>query len=394
MVLIVGNVLASALETIPSINVRWHAFFAAFEQFSLLAYTAEYGIRLWSSVEDPRVAARGGVRGRLFFALRPLMIIDFLAFAPGYLGFFGIDLRALRIFRVFRLLKLARYSQAVQALVGVLVAERSSLFASLILLLATVSLDGELMHLAEGGIQPRTLGTMPDGMYWALTTLATVGYGDITPITPLGKLIAGFTMVTGLCLFALPIGIIANGFVKGLSSKRFAITWSMLRRYALFEGFNVNALGDFVESANALVLREHALATVSGREATGLFLIVSGWASADDDHDLSRELGPGNIFGQEAMYLDGKYNCTVTAQTELRVITLAGDELRRLVRKYPMLGERIALITGSIAGHTQREDRVKRLAALELENALLRKAVCDLTLEKVSLENQVKVTAP
>jgi voltage-gated potassium channel len=390
MGLIVSNVAASALETIPSINARWHGFFAGFEQFSLLAYTFEYCVRMWSSVEDPRVAARGGVRGRLSFALRPLMIIDFLAFAPGYLGFFGIDLRALRIFRVFRLLKLARYSQAIQALIGVLVAERSSLFASMILLLATVCLDGELMHLAEGGIQPHTLGTMPDGMYWALTTLATVGYGDITPVTPLGKFIAGFTMVTGLCLFALPIGIIANGFVKGLSSKRFAITWSMLRRYPLFEGFDVSALSAFVESAGATVIREHALVTVSGKPATEFFLIVSGRACAEYDHGPSREIGPGNIFGEDAMYLDGTYNCTVTAHTELRVIALAGDELRRLMRKYPVLGERIALITGSTVGHAQREDRAGRLAMLELENARLRKAVSDLTLEKMSLQEKVK----
>jgi len=136
--LIVVNVASVVLETIPFLALRYRPFFSFVEQFSLGIFTAEYLARLWSCVEDPRVAGRGAVRGRLLFALQPLMIVDFLAFAPSIMGFFlGIDLRVLRIFRLFRLLKLARYSQALQALLGVLFSERSALFASGILLIAT-----------------------------------------------------------------------------------------------------------------------------------------------------------------------------------------------------------------------------------------------------------------
>lgn len=131
--LIIANVLAVALETIPAIYDRWHDLFTDFEHFSVGAYTVEYFLRVWASVEDPRVAARGPLKGRLAFAMRPLMIIDLLAFAPSYLSFvLPIDLRVLRIFRLFRLVKLARYSQALPALLGVLYAERSALFASTI----------------------------------------------------------------------------------------------------------------------------------------------------------------------------------------------------------------------------------------------------------------------
>lgn len=384
--LIIANVVAVALESIPTINARFHAFFVVFEQFSLVAYTLEYVIRVWASPEDPRIAARGPIKGRIAFVLRPLMIIDFLAFAPSYLGlFFGIDLRVLRIFRLFRLLKLARYSQALQALFGVLAAERSSLFASLILLLATVCLEGELMHLAEGGIQPEKLGTMPNAMYWAIATLTTVGYGDITPVTPLGKLIAGATMVTGLALFALPVGIIANGFVTGLSRRRFAINWTMLRRQPLLRGFDLDALNDIMEAALAVVMREHAHVTIAGKDAEELYLVVSGSARAETP-DGVRELGPGDLVGEESLHLSAHYRSTVTAETDMRLIVFSGDELRRLARKYPVLADRVgASLPASTADTTDPEQRVKQL---EDENQRLRKALSDLVLRKLVPEDR------
>src|SRR5207248_1942066 len=152
-------------------------FFRTFELISIAAYTVEYVARLWSSLEDPRIAARGPVRGRLTFALRPLMIVDFLAFAPSYLAFLlPVDLRMLRIFRLLRLVKLARYSHALPALRGGLYGQRSALFASFILTLCAMCASGELMCTAEGKVQRSVLGSMTDAMYWAITTLATVGY--------------------------------------------------------------------------------------------------------------------------------------------------------------------------------------------------------------------------
>ncbi|HEX4080411.1 MAG TPA: cyclic nucleotide-gated ion channel [Rhizomicrobium sp.] len=339
--LIVANVVAVALETVPALHERFAPLFVAFEDFSLAVYTLEYAARIWSATEDPRIAARGRWHGRILYALRPLMIVDFLAIAPSLVGlFFGIDLRVLRIFRLFRLLKLARYSHALQALLSVLVAERSALFASAILLLASVCFYGELMHLAEGAAQPHTLGTMPGAMYWAITTLATVGYGDITPVTAFGRLIAGATMVTGLALFALPVGIIANGFVTGLNRRRFAITWSMLRRQPLFQGFDADTLATILEVPEALIIREHTQLTVAGRNASTFYLIVSGRACAETA-DAGGEIGPGETFGEESLSLSGTYGRTVTADTDMRLIAFQGEELRRLCRKFPWLKQRI-----------------------------------------------------
>lgn len=385
--LIVFNVVAVALESVPSIYGRFHAAFGAFEQVSLAAFTVEYFLRLWVSVEDPRIAARGPFRGRVAFALRPLVVVDFLAFAPSYLGIFlGIDLRVLRIFRLFRLLKLARYSQALQALLGVLLAERNALFASVVLLLSTMCLEGEMMHLAEGGIQPRTLGTLPGAMYWALTTLTTVGYGDITPVTVLGKFIAAVTMVTGLALFALPIGIIAHGFVTGLSRRRFPVTWNMLRRQPLFQGLDVQALNEVLESATASLIKEHAQITNAGREATEFYLIISGLARSESDSGM-HDLGPGEMIGQETLHYSAEYSTTATAKTAMRVLALPADELRRLSRKYPLLQARIA---GSLTTKQGAPvSKTVRLRQLEAENARLRRLLVDRTLEKLAVTEQL-----
>ncbi len=270
------------------------------------------------------------------------MLIDLMAFAPSYLGFlFAVDLRVLRIFRLFRLVKLARYSPALPALLGVLYAERSSLFASMILTLSVMCVSGELMHIAEGAVQPRTFGSMPDAMYWAITTLTTVGYGDEVPITPLGKFIAGVTMVTGLLLFALPIGIIANGFVNDLHRRQFAITWSMLKRQPLFDGFDVESVTEILDSMSAKLVREHAAIGADGPACNDVLShLVSGHARSEHDGE-EIDLGPGDIVGEEAMHATSHYVRTVTARTEMRLIVLPGEELRRLARKFPLLGRRI-----------------------------------------------------
>lgn len=318
------------------------------------------------------------------------MIVDFLAFAPSIMGFFfGIDLRVLRIFRLFRLLKLARYSQALQALLGVLFSERSALFASAILLIAITCLTGELMYLAEGAAQPKALGTMPDAMYWALTTLTTTGYGDITPHTAAGRFIADVTMAAGVALFALPVGIIANGFVTGLHRRRFAITWTMLRRQPLFTGFDVDSLTEVLEAPTAAVVREYAQVIVTGRDANEFYLIVSGLSRAESRNE-ERELGPGDMFGEEALHHSLKYRTTVTAETEMRVMAFGGDELRRLCRKYPVLRERIESAGSNAAELANGNDTETRITQLEAEKRQLESAVAALTLQLLRLPGQIR----
>jgi voltage-gated potassium channel len=343
IILILANVIAVTLETVPSIYGKYHGFFSGFERFTVGAYTIEYFVRLWSAMEDPRIAARGPVRGRVAFALRPFMVIDLLAFGPSYLNFiFGgvIDLRVLRVFRLLRLLKIARYSQAMPALLGVLYAERRALFGAFVLLLCVTCVSGEMMHLVEGPTQPKVFGTLPNAAYWAITTLTTVGYGDTTPVTALGKLVAGITMVLGLTLFALPVGILATGFVNDLHRREFTITWSMLKRQPLFAGFEVDAIADFLDPMGAAIMRDHTRITVAGQSANVFYLVVSGRARAEDETG-TWNIEAGDAIGAEALHDSSFYTATVTARSEMRMMSLSSEDLRRLARKHPILRRRL-----------------------------------------------------
>jgi len=198
--LIVANVIAAALETVPSINDLYEPFLSAFEFFLVAVFSLEYGLRLWTVPQDPRFRKAGRVTGRLRYATQPLMIIDFLAIAPVYFGLFLpiADLRFLRIFRLLRLLKIARYSPALATLWHVIVSERRALMGSLIILLGMATVLAQIMYLVERTVQPDIFGTLPEAMWWSVTTLTTVGYGDAVPATALGKVIAAMTMILGV----------------------------------------------------------------------------------------------------------------------------------------------------------------------------------------------------
>jgi voltage-gated potassium channel len=196
------------------------------------------------------------------------------------------------------------------------------------------------MHLIEGPGQPKQFGTLPGAMYWAIATLTTVGYGDETPITWMGKLWAGITMVTGLVLFALPVGIIATGFVNGLHKREFSITWSMVKRQPLFDGFDVEAVRHILDTMGASVMQDHTRIAVAGQNANMFYLVISGRAHVEDESG-TWDVEAGDIIGEEALEDHASYQRTVWARTEMRMMNLLGEDLRRLARKYPLLGQRI-----------------------------------------------------
>jgi voltage-gated potassium channel len=343
IILIITNVVMVTLETVPSAYTPNKVLFANFETFTVFFFAIEYVIRLWACVEDPRVGTVRPFIGRIRFAARPMAAVDLLSFAPYFVTMLtggALDLRALRILRLLRLLKLARYSQALPAMLAVLYAERRALIGSFILLMCAVCLSAEVMHLIEGGGQPNDFGTLPSAMYWSITTLSTVGYGDVIPHTYLGKLVSGFTMIIGLLLFAMPIGIISAGFVNGLNRREFSITWSMVKRQPLFEDFDVEAVSYIVELMGARVIQEHVRISTSGQPGENFYLVISGRARAEDDIG-TWEMEAGDMIGDEMITGDTGYTKTITARSEMRLMVIPAEDMRRLCRKYPLLEKRI-----------------------------------------------------
>ena len=209
------NVVAIILESVKSIRGVSPRLFKTFECVSVIIFSVEYILRIWSCVEMP--AYRKTMSGRLKFAVTPLAVIDLLAILPFYLPFTGLDLRFLRVvrmMRIFRIAKLGRYSQSLQTLWRVLTARKEQLISAVFILLLLLVIAASMLYFAENRIQPDSFSSIPASMWWAVATLTTVGYGDIYPVTQLGKLMASIIAILGIGMFALPTGIIGAGFVE------------------------------------------------------------------------------------------------------------------------------------------------------------------------------------
>ena len=219
MVLIVLNVIAVIIETVESVAARFGGFFYAFNIFSIVIFTVEYLLRLWTCTVDERY--RAPVAGRIKYAFSTFALLDLIAILPFYLPFVTtVDLRFLRVLRLLTLLKMTRYADEFKLFGNVLKAKKREIVISAILVLMIIILSSSLMYYIEHDKQPEAFSSIPAAMWWAVVTLSTVGYGDVLPLSPLGKLVAACVSVMGIALFAIPAGIIASGFVEEMRRKR------------------------------------------------------------------------------------------------------------------------------------------------------------------------------
>jgi voltage-gated potassium channel len=215
--LVLLNTAAVVFESVKSLDTRYHALFVGIELASVYLFTFEYVLRVWTSVEDPRY--RQPWRGRLRFIFSPLALIDLAAILPFYFPIGLLDLRFLRLARLLRLLKVARYVRALHVIGHVVRRKRAELVVALGVIGLMLLLVSSLMYTIESEAQPDKFGSIPDTMWWGVATLTTVGYGDVFPITPAGKVLSSVIAVLGLGLFAIPTGILASGFSEQLQEE-------------------------------------------------------------------------------------------------------------------------------------------------------------------------------
>jgi voltage-gated potassium channel len=343
--LIVGNIAAVVLESVPEIEAAYRFEFQIFDLISIAIFTVEYVARLWAAIEIHAIRKRGAVMGRLAFALRPSMIIDFLAFAPSYLMFMipGIDTRLLRVFRLLRFLKLVRFSPAMTTMSRALYGERRALIGALVLMVGTAVFSGAIMHAIEGSAQPEKFGTIPDGMWWALSTLTTIGYGDVVPITPLGKLFGACVMIFGLGLFALPIGIIATAFVNEIHRRDFVVTWGMVARVPLFSTLDAQSISEIMNIMRTRMVEAGTVIAARGDEAEGMYFLADGEVHIKlPRHTLT--LGPGDFFGEVTLLKKVQRLGTVTAASRCHLMMIDSTDFDALMRRNDELRARITAI--------------------------------------------------
>jgi voltage-gated potassium channel len=216
--LVMINVTALIIETVPSMEVYSNEFFI-FEAFSVSLFTVEYFLRIYTCTTDKRYSSP--VSGRIKFIFTPILLLDLLAILPFYLIFLGVDLRflrVLRLMRIFRLLRLTRYIKSMSTISHAIKNKGPDIVIALAMILIMLVISASLMYLAENEAQPEAFSSIPASMWWAVATLTTVGYGDVYPITVLGKIMASMIALLGIAAIAVPTGIITSSFTS-LSDK-------------------------------------------------------------------------------------------------------------------------------------------------------------------------------
>lgn len=221
LALIAANAIVVVLESMQAVNDVAGTALHRFDLFSVMVFSAEYVIRVWCCTVDPRYASP--IRGRLRFMISPMGLIDLAAVLPFYLPAAGIDLRiarSVRLIRLLRLAKLVRYSSAFGVFGRIMRRRKEELVASLTCASFMLLVASSLMYIVEGHVQPDRFSSIPAAMWWGVSTMTTVGYGDVYPITPIGKLIGAVVSLIGMALFALPAGILGSGFIEDIQQRR------------------------------------------------------------------------------------------------------------------------------------------------------------------------------
>lgn len=333
VLLIVINLTAVVLESVPWIATRYSRWFMIIELVSLIVFTVEYLLRLWVAVEHAPYRHLKPGMARLKYATSAGGIVDLLAVLPFWFAFALPDeFRVILAFRIVRFLKIARYSPAIRSLLDVLYSERRALFGCVVILLGTTLMAAALAHLVEREAQPDKFGTIPDAMWWAIVTLGTIGYGDVVPVTMLGKLVAGVTIFLGLVMIALPVGIIANGFAEEIHRRDFVVTWGMVARVPLFAELTASEIADIMRLLRAQQVEPGATIARRGDPAHSMYFIAAGEVDIELPHDRVR-LGVGHFFGEIAVLRRARRSANVTAASRVSLLVLDARDLHALMER-------------------------------------------------------------
>jgi voltage-gated potassium channel len=364
--MIVLNLVTTALQSVPALDARYGTVFTIIEWLSLILFTIEYLLRVWVAADNG-----GDLGARLKYVLSPIGIVDLLAVAPFWIGLFSnADLRFLLVFRMVRFLKLARYSPGMRSLLDAIYTERRALFGCLVIVMGATLVAASIMQVVEGAAQPEKFGTIPDAMWWAIVTLATVGYGDVSPVTPFGKVLTALYILASLIIIALPVGIVATAFASEIHRRDFVVTWSMVARVPLFAGLSAADIADISRLLRAQTVEAGTMIVRRGESGDSMYFIGNGEVEVELPGRRVR-LGVGDFFGEVAVLGRARRMATVTAATRTNLLILDAQDLEALMEREKRIAERIQDALRGREGRGKGGD----IVATELEQGELEQAV-------------------
>jgi voltage-gated potassium channel len=222
IILIKLKIIKLINEKVNEIYYAYRLYFRIFTEISIFIFTIEYLLRLWTCTCEAKY--RHPFTGRLRYALSFSAMVDLFAFLPYYMPFTVVDLRSLRILRLLRFMrifKLGRYINATRLISNVFKAKKEELIFCLVIIFSLILVSSSFVYFAENQAQPEVYSSIPATMWWCITTITTIGYGDIIPVTTVGKILTGFISILGIAIFALPTGILASGFAHEFQKREY-----------------------------------------------------------------------------------------------------------------------------------------------------------------------------
>ncbi len=337
--IITVDVLAAILASVPEIDAQFWWLFTAIEIAAVVAFALEYTARLWSVV-GRSLRDMTPLQARLEYAFSALGVIDLLAFLPSAIALAIGDKTALVLFGMLPFLKLVRYSTAMRSLLAALHAERRTLFGCVVILTGAVLLFASLLYAIEHKVQPDKFGTMPQAMWWAIVTLGTVGYGDVVPVTPLGRIVTVVAIVVGFAMIALPVAIISTAFADEVRRRDFVVTWGMLARVPLFSHLNAADIADIMRLLRSQTVEAGEVLVRRGDAASSMYFITAGEVEIDLPSQRVR-LADGSFFGEIALLRRTSRSGTVTAVRKTKLLLLDAQDFHALIERMPALAAHV-----------------------------------------------------
>ncbi|HUC70453.1 MAG TPA: cyclic nucleotide-gated ion channel [Stellaceae bacterium] len=297
-------------------------------------FIAEYLARLAAAPAAP-AAHRRGWRARLAWMLSGSGLFDLLGVLPGALDI-AFSPKYASLYGFVWVFKPVRYSQGLGSLERVISRARHALLSVLLAFGIVLLAAASLAYLLERNAQPELFGSIPQALWWAIVTLTTTGYGDVTPITPAGRVLAGVVMVSGILVFALWAGILASGYAEELRRREFLRTWDLVAKVPFFRNVGASVIADVTRLLRARDYPARAVIVRRGERGDCMYFIAAGEVEVRLRPQTVR-LGPGEFFGEIALLTGGPRNATIVAMQPCTLLTLDIVDFRQLLGRQPEL---------------------------------------------------------
>jgi voltage-gated potassium channel len=321
--------VAAVIDTVPWIHTSYGRLLSHLEAALTAVFLCDMALRL--------VAAWGreGWLAVRSYLLGPYGLFDLLAVLPFVAEPF-LPQDAVTVFGLARFLKLARYSPALQTLGAVVRREAKPLQSAAFIVALLTLISAAMLYFIERGQPSGQFDTIPDAMWWAIVTLATLGYGDVVPATPLGKIVGAVVALLGLGMFALPASILATGFAEEVRHQHFLLTWRLVARVPFFAELDAHQIAEIASKLRLLRTTPGEVLMRNGEVGHCMYFIARGTVEVTLPHDLVL-LKDGDFFGEIALLTDSRRTATVRARTTCHLLTLDVRDFRRVMDANPEL---------------------------------------------------------